>query len=202
MASIKFIKATAITLALSVALSAFVPVTSANAGGRHHDKTGKIIAAGIIGLALGAIIADSHQQRRRRADGIYYNTPAYRPSRPVVRYSEPHYPPTRPIYDDNYNDGYNDRYDDDYYDQGPADRQPMALAPRHRSGGYRKAYQPAPVKKYAEPRVITYKSAMKSGAEPWTPGWYSYCRAKFRTFNNDTGTYRGYDGKNHFCVAK
>ncbi len=197
MASSKFIKATAITLAATLAMSAFIPVTSANAGGRHHDKTGKIIAAGIIGLAIGAIVADSHQQRRRRADRVYYDTPRYAPPRPVVTYNEPRFVPQAPQYNDDYNDSYNDNN----YDNRNAYRQPTNIAPRHNRGGYRKAYQPAPVSNYNEPKVITYNQEM-GAAEPWSAGWYSYCRSKFRTFNAKTGTYHGYDGRDHFCVAK
>ena len=56
---------------------------------------------------------------------------------------------------------------------------------------------PAP---YGEPRVI---SAPGGGSyEPWTAGWRSWCSARYRSFNADTGTYRGYDGRDHFCVVK
>ncbi|PWV97627.1 BA14K-like protein [Hoeflea marina] len=37
--------------------------------------------------------------------------------------------------------------------------------------------------------------------EPWTPAWYRYCDNRYRSFNDRTGTYRGYDGRDHFCVA-
>lgn len=40
-----------------------------------------------------------------------------------------------------------------------------------------------------------------SGMAPWSPGWYRYCDQKYRSFNASTGTYRGYDGYDHFCVA-
>ncbi|TDH34350.1 BA14K family protein [Pseudohoeflea suaedae] len=39
------------------------------------------------------------------------------------------------------------------------------------------------------------------GLEPWSPGWYRYCEDKYRSFNARTGTYRGYDGRDHFCNA-
>ncbi len=35
--------------------------------------------------------------------------------------------------------------------------------------------------------------------EPWTRDWYRYCDNKYRSFNPDTGYYRGYDGRDHFC---
>jgi hypothetical protein len=56
------------------------------------------------------------------------------------------------------------------------------------------------------PRVI-YRSAprtVKSGGryQPWSKSWFRYCSKKFRSFNASTGTYRGYDGRDHFCVAR
>jgi hypothetical protein len=35
--------------------------------------------------------------------------------------------------------------------------------------------------------------------EPGSPEWYDYCSAKYRSFNPDTGYYRGYDGQYHLC---
>jgi hypothetical protein len=35
--------------------------------------------------------------------------------------------------------------------------------------------------------------------QPWTPQWYSYCSATYRSFNPRTGLYKGYDGRYHFC---
>mgnify|MGYP001627822407 CR=1 FL=1 len=35
--------------------------------------------------------------------------------------------------------------------------------------------------------------------EPWTRDWYRYCDNKYRSFNPNTGTYRGFDGRDHFC---
>ncbi|MAY63701.1 MAG: hypothetical protein CML29_15975 [Rhizobiales bacterium] len=37
--------------------------------------------------------------------------------------------------------------------------------------------------------------------EPWTRDWYRYCDNRYRSFNPDTGTYRGFDGRDHFCRA-
>ncbi|OCW57284.1 BA14K family protein [Hoeflea olei] len=39
------------------------------------------------------------------------------------------------------------------------------------------------------------------GYEPWSASWMRYCSSKYRSFNASTGTYRGYDGQDHFCVA-
>ena len=38
--------------------------------------------------------------------------------------------------------------------------------------------------------------------EPWSRSWYRFCANKYRSFNASTGTYRGYDGRDHFCVAR
>lgn len=37
--------------------------------------------------------------------------------------------------------------------------------------------------------------------QPWTRGWLQYCKKKYRSFNPQTGTFRGYDGQDHFCYA-
>ncbi|MEO1745817.1 MAG: BA14K family protein, partial [Pseudomonadota bacterium] len=55
------------------------------------------------------------------------------------------------------------------------------------------AFPPAP----AAPSVVQYSSL-----EPWTPGWYRWCDNRYRSFNAETGTFRGYDGRDHFCVPK
>lgn len=34
---------------------------------------------------------------------------------------------------------------------------------------------------------------------PWTPAWYAYCDARYRSFNPTTGHFLGYDGHYHFC---
>lgn len=55
-----------------------------------------------------------------------------------------------------------------------------------------------------QPRVI-YRDQpriVRGGSyEPWTASWVRYCTQKYRSFNRSTGTYRGYDGRDHFCVA-
>ena len=45
-----------------------------------------------------------------------------------------------------------------------------------------------------------YRSA--GAIEPWTDAWYRYCTQRYRSFNPNTGTFRGYDGIDHFCVAR
>ena len=57
----------------------------------------------------------------------------------------------------------------------------------YRNGYYGYAARPAP--RYALLR-------------PWTPAWYSYCESRYRSFRPDTGTFTGYDGRQHFCRAR
>jgi hypothetical protein len=60
-------------------------------------------------------------------------------------------------------------------------------------------YRPAPdIRHYREPRVVHGGGSF----EPWTKSWFRYCSNKYRSFNASTGTFRGYDGRDHFCVAR
>jgi hypothetical protein len=63
---------------------------------------------------------------------------------------------------------------------------------------YRVAPNPYPPAPARGPNVITYESSL----EPWSPGWYRWCDARYRSFNPQTGTFRGYDGLDHFCVPR
>ena len=69
---------------------------------------------------------------------------------------------------------------DDYYYDRPVRRHPVI--------------RPAPVRDYP---VVSYRG----GIEPWTRDWYEYCSDRYRTFDARTGTFTGYDGGQHFCVA-
>ena len=138
----------ALVLGAAVAATTFASMPAADAGdrwrhGRHHHHRGvdggDLLAAGAIGLAVGALM------------GVASEPPAYR---------------TR-VYDDPY---------------------PRYAEPRR----YR-SYDPDVV--YYNGRGASY------GAEPWTAEWYDYCRSRYRSFNARTGTFRGYDGRDHFCVA-
>jgi len=52
------------------------------------------------------------------------------------------------------------------------------------------------------PRVVyPAPQPVYGGLEPWSPGWYDYCGRRYRSFNPNTGTFRGFDGRDHFCVA-
>lgn len=54
-----------------------------------------------------------------------------------------------------------------------------------------------PVYRTQPQRVIRYSGSL----EPWTRAWFEYCDDRYRSFNPSTGTFRGYDGQDHFCVA-
>ena len=68
--------------------------------------------------------------------------------------------------------------------------------------------EPAPRRVYVAPEPVyvdDYPPAPRpvygAGLEPWTPEWYDYCSARYRSFNARSGTYVGYDGRSHFCTA-
>ncbi|MBA5777835.1 BA14K family protein [Stappia sp. F7233] len=44
-----------------------------------------------------------------------------------------------------------------------------------------------------------YDAPVSYAYAPWTPEWYSYCAAKYRSFNPDTGYYLAYSGRYRFC---
>ncbi|MEQ8482303.1 MAG: BA14K family protein [Hoeflea sp.] len=72
-----------------------------------------------------------------------------------------------------------------------------AIANSHNNS--RVIHRPAPAPRpYREHRV----NSGGGGFEPWTKSWYRYCSNKYRSFNPSTGTFRGYDGRDHFCVVR
>jgi BA14K-like protein len=97
--------------------------------------------------------------------------PVYAAPPPVVVYEQPAYP----VYAA-------PAYPRPYY--APYQRRPLSqVAPQ--PGG---------------PKVVTYDNSVASAdLEPWSPGWYDYCRGRFKTFEAKSGTYMGYDGQRHFC---
>ena len=103
----------------------------------NHYKgrsSGDVVAAGVLGLAAGAII------------GSLVARPAYR----------------EPVYADRY-------------------RQ----IPTNYGNGY-----------YNGPRYVN------GGLEPWSNEWYRYCESRYRSFDPRSGTFVGYDGREHFCTAR
>jgi len=131
---------------------------NAAAHAAHRDKRRKkrqLIAAGIVGLAVGAIIASEASKRHNRQ-------PSYQ-----------------------YGDPYNNSYSS-YNQYTPLQEYEETLPPATRRDN--------------GPNVITYNDDYS--LEPWTPGWQAWCENRYRSFNARTGTYRGYDGLDHFCVPK
>jgi hypothetical protein len=68
------------------------------------------------------------------------------------------------------------------------------------------ASQPPPPPRYYEydrPAYVVRRAPVRyyGGIEPWTRDWYEYCSDRYRSFNARTGTFTGYDGEHHFCVA-
>ncbi|MEM9331200.1 MAG: BA14K family protein [Pseudomonadota bacterium] len=131
-------------------------------GHHHHHKRkrkkrdrGDLVAAGVIGLAVGAIIASEASKRRHAQPSYQYHDP-YRGSHSGGYHGGQHIP-------------LNEYNGQTYHDPN-------------------------------EPNVITYNDDVS--LEPWTPGWQNWCRNRYRSFNAQTGTYRGYDGKDHFCVPR
>ncbi|OHV82536.1 BA14K family protein [Ensifer sp. LCM 4579] len=65
-----------------------------------------------------------------------------------------------------------------------------------------------PEPEYYEPRPVyrarpVYRPVVVEnyGLEPWTPAWYRYCSQRYRSFDPDSGTFIGYDGRSRFCTA-
>ncbi len=137
-------------LSAAVAATAFATVP-ADAGERWRDhrhhrsdagRDGDAVAAGIVGLALGALVAGAIASSR---DEPLAGNPLRHP-RPSP--------------------------DRDFMFDGPA--------PAFSGSGY---VQDEP------------------SFEPWSRSWYRYCRDRYRTFDAESGTYVGRDGREHFCDA-
>ncbi|MVA96980.1 BA14K family protein [Nitratireductor sp. CAU 1489] len=62
-------------------------------------------------------------------------------------------------------------------------------------------FPPPPQPRQYRRRVVDADPYAGGGYQPWTREWMRYCQQRYRSFNVSTGTYRGYDGKDHFCVA-
>lgn len=150
---------------------------------KHRSSKGDKIAAGILGFAIGALIVSEAAKANNRS-----YQPTYTQPRPVYRaptYRAPTY--RKPI-----NFGPTPIYDPSYVERRNLNN--VYTAPTYKK---RKSTT------YDAPKVITYNDSIASASfEPWTQKWQNYCSNKYRSFNPNTGTFRGYDGLNHFCVAK
>lgn len=63
------------------------------------------------------------------------------------------------------------------------------VAPGYYAPGY---YAPG----YYDPPRVVYSPGRY---QPWSAAWYSYCEARYRSFDPRSGTFMGYDGRRHFC---
>ena len=135
---------------------------------KRRNKKGELIAAGVIGLAIGAIIASETSKREHK--------PNYTNGRPDGSYSGS-YGYQEPNYESKTN--------------YPVIRKPTPVESYPRSN-----VQP----RQDAPQVITFNDP--SNLQPWTAGWREWCGNNYRSFNAQTGTFRGYDGLDHFCVPK
>lgn len=48
-------------------------------------------------------------------------------------------------------------------------------------------------------RVRVKQAPARGRYEPWSPEWYDYCSAKYRSFNPKTGYFTTYGGEQRFC---
>ena len=62
-------------------------------------------------------------------------------------------------------------------------------------------YPPQPQPRVIRRPQVIYADNYTGNFEPWSRDWFRYCSNRYRSFNPDTGTYRGFDGLNHFCKA-
>jgi hypothetical protein len=85
-------------------------------------------------------------------------------------------------------------YDEPVYDEQVYD-EPVYVEPDQ------DYYPPKPRPHVVRRAKVIYADDYAGDFAPWTRGWYQYCAARYRSFNPDRGTYRGYDGLNHFCKA-
>lgn len=70
--------------------------------------------------------------------------------------------------------------------------------PRHYYYVPQDDYRPAPRVYYRSSYV---RPVYRGSLQPWTRSWYRYCSDRYRSFDPQSGTFVGYDGETHFCVA-
>lgn len=78
----------------------------------------------------------------------------------------------------------------------------IANTPRYDDGYYREPPRRVYVEPEYRPVRRVYRERVVVGTlEPWSPEWYDFCENTYRSFNPRSGTFVGYDGMEHFCVA-
>lgn len=149
---------------------------------KRRSNKGDKLAAGILGFAIGALIVNEAVKANNRTHKTTYRT-TYTQPQPIYR---------APTYREPINFGPTPTYDPYYVER-------RSLNNVYTAPTYKKPKRTT----YDAPKVITYKDSVASASfEPWTQQWQNYCSNRYRSFNPNTGTFRGYDGLNHFCVAK
>ncbi len=78
---------------------------------------------------------------------------------------------------------------------GPRYVEPEYVEPRRYVP--RGAYLEGPVDDYPPPPRVRASYDL----QPWTPEWNRYCSNRYQSFDPRSGTYVGYDGRDHFCTA-
>lgn len=169
-------------VAAALAISAAAP---ASAEYRHHHRHGghggDPYAAGVAGVVLGAMLGAPRPYYAPPPPYYYAPAPVYLEPAPIYVEPAPVYVEPAPVY------GVPDRVPYSQIQRGESRPYPAAPSARRDNG----------------PRVVTYDESVGGGAlEPWSAGWVDYCSDKYRTFDARTGTYKGYDGLKHFCVAE
>jgi hypothetical protein len=127
---------------------------------RHHHHRGDALAAGVFGLAAGAIIGGALASDPEPETVYVEPEPEYIERAPRRVYVEP------------------DVVEDEY------------VAPRRNQ-----EYYPG------RPARSQVNASYGGTLEPWTARWRAYCADRYQSFNARTGTYRGYDGQDHFCTG-
>ena len=61
------------------------------------------------------------------------------------------------------------------------------------------SYAGPPPANYYPPAPYPGRVSQTVGYQPWSPAWYQYCSARYRSFNPSTGTYTTYQGEQRFC---
>ncbi len=184
----------AAALAAAIALS---PAPAAAGGYYHHGYSGgDLLAAGVLGAFVGALVAPPVYGAPVYGAPVYgapvYGAPVY--GAPV--YVAPVYAPPPVVY-----------VEPPLAYEGPAYvREPIYGSDRkYRYGGWQAPGQYSPsIQGKHPPKVVTYDETVGGNyaggtLEPWSKGWFDWCRANFRTFDGSTGTYKGFDGQRHFC---
>lgn len=94
------------------------------------------------------------------------------------------------------------------YVDPPVRRYPTYAPPEYGdyAPDYREYQRPAPRPIYRaqpvyQPQPVYRQRTSYRTIEPWSPAWYDYCSQRYGSFNARSGTYTGYDGQSHFCVA-